>query len=490
MLQVAFRFFGQCAGVRSKPRPDPAPSPRIALDTSSPRTGAWSRLLRTLFFWRGRRTEPARTSPPPRVAYTGTPPSGDAATTQSIYHHLAPPPPDALVVFCAGYRKDSLQKMMEAMQRPEVRPAPSDAVSIAAWHMVNKQIDQALRTFEPDGIVPPAVVEHVVTRLDSELAKVCDGKGVLGLVRLRDDWVSRRPRDRDFLAGGVHAAGTFDMFRRSVEALCRLELADGEPALTKALANQLREAAQALRKASVTGGLTVADMTGHANALRSRERDTALDLIRRQLGTAHEAAPPRLSNAARPDQAAEAASSLVNDRIDDCGIGEPRSSPPQAAVKTLTDLLLDPGSDADQAGAAMDLLVHNLRTLARQREGEAVLTEIERRVDDLLARAGAQLTERQLHHLGDALQRLDLKACHTCHDLLNIREALREAGKQALRDAMAGVAGVRARQSPVRAHAQALWLSLGRAPAAVHGKPNPPAGVGTMASGSTSTREV
>ncbi|XQU72138.1 hypothetical protein OJJOAM_004927 [Cupriavidus sp. H18C1] len=102
----------------------------------------------------------------------------------------------------------------------------------------------------------------------------------------------------------------------------------------------------------------------------------------------------------------------------------------------------------------------------RNARAKGALTEIERRVDDLLARAGGRLSEPQLHRLGDALQRLDLKAWGTCRKLLDIREALYEAGKQALRDAMAGMAGVRARQSTVRAQAQQIWQSIGRVDAA------------------------
>jgi hypothetical protein len=472
MLQVVFRFFGPCLGVRYRARPEAAQSPRIACGAPTARTSLWSRLLRTLFFWRGRRAETVRAcrQPLPRITYVSTPPPlSDQDTAKSIAERLAPLPPEALGAFCARCSKDTLQAMVDWCHNPGNDPAAGDAAATAAAKaMIEATAREALRRFEPNGIVPRAGVGHVSTQLHRELAKVRDGKGVLDLARLRDDWVSPRPRDRKYLDGGQHAAGTFDMFRRSVEALCRFEMADGEPALTQALAAQLAEAAQALCKALETGGLTVTDMTVVADALRLLERDTALALIRTHLGIAQEAPPSRPSNAATPDEAAEASSGRIGEK--------PRSSPPPAAVKTLTDLLLDARSDADQIGAAIDSLVHNLRTLARQRAGEGALPEIERRVDDLLARAGARLTEPQLHRLGDALQRLDLKAWGTCRKLLDIRQALYDAGKQALRDAMAGIAGVRAQQSAARAQAQQIWQSVGLVDAEVAGGAGPSGG--------------
>ncbi len=475
MLQVVSRFFGPCLGVRYKVRSEAAPSSGIACGVAcgapTARTSLWSRLLRALFFWCGRRAQTVASGrqPLPRITYVSTPPPlSDRDTAKSIAEKLTPLPPDALAAFCARCSRDTLRAMVDWCQDPRGYPA-SDlgndaaaddaAATTAAKAMIEATAREALRRFEPDSIVPAAGVGHVLTQLDRELAKVRDGKGVLDLARLRDDWVSPRPRDRKFLAGGAYAADTFDMFRRSVEAVCRFGMADGDLALTQALAAKWATAAQALCRASEARELTVRGMTRHADDFRVLERDTALVLIRTQLGIAQEAPPSGPSSAAGPDEAAAAAAAAgaASSRVNE----KPRSSPPPAAMQTLTDLLLDPGSDADQIGAAIDSLVHNLRTLARQRAGEGVLTEIERRVDDLLARAGARLTEPQLHRLGDALQRLDLNAWGTCRKLLDIREALYDAGKQALRDAMAGIAGVRARQSAVRAQAQRIWHSAG-----------------------------
>ena len=456
MLPVVFRFFGPCLGARHKTRLEAVPSPRIARDTSIPKNSLWSRLLRTLFFWRGRRAEPVRTSqPPPRITYVRTPPAAsDQDTAKSIAESAAPLPPDALVAFCAGCSKDTLQAMMRWCEDPGNRPAGDAAATTAAKSMIEEAANEALRTFEPAAIVPAARIGHVLTQLRRELFNVRDGKGVLDLARCRDDWVSQRPRDRQFLAGGQHAADTFDMFRRSVEALCRFEMAGGEPAVTQALARQWGEAAACLCKALDDGTLTQAAMTDHADVLRLQEGDTALFLLRTQLGIAGETPPSRLTDAVRPDEAAEAASSHIDkERV---------SSAQPSAMKTLTDLLLDPRSDADQLGAAVDSLVHNLRTVARLGGREALRPEIEGCLNDLLARAGARLTEPQLHRLGDALQRLDLKAWGTCRKLLDIREALYDTGKQALRDAMAGIAGLRVQQSAVRARAQQIWQAVGQ----------------------------
>lgn len=460
MLQVVFRFFGPCLGIRHKAghkaQPGAAPSPRIARDTSIPRMGLWSRLLRTLFFWRGRRAESIRPGQPaPRITYVPKPPPlSDRDTAKSVVESLAPLPPAALATFCARSSQLALQEMVRWCAEPCNDPAPGDAAATAAKSMIAAAATEALNTFAPHAIVPAARIGHVLTQLHRELIKVRDGKGVLDLARRRDDWVSRHPRDRDFVDGGKHAADAFDMFRRSVEALCRFEMADGEPAVTQALAAQWGEAAARLRKALEEGTLTQAAMAEHADRLRLQERDTALFLLRTQLGIAGKAPPARPANDARPDEAAEVATSGVNE--------ERVTSPQPTAVKTLTDLLLDPGSDADQLGAAVDLLVHNLRTVARLGAQEALHPEIEACLNDLLARAGARLTEPQLHRLGDALQRVDLRAWGTCRKLLDIREALYDTGKRALRDAMAGVAGLRAQQSAVRAQAQQIWQAVGR----------------------------
>lgn len=456
MLQVVFRFFGPCLGVRHKTRPEAGSSPRIARDTPIARTGPWSRLLRTFFFWRGRHAESTRPcGPAPRITYVPKPPPlSDQDTAKSIVEGLVPLPPEALTAFCARCSKDTLQAMVDWCRSPGNRVAGCDAMATTtATSMIETAATEALGTFTPDAIVPAARIVYVLTQLHGDLTKVCDGKGVLDLARRRDDWVSGRPRDREFLAGGQQAANTFDMFRRSVEALCRFEMADGEPAVTQALARQWREAVDSLRKSLEAGTLTQRVMTEHADLLRPRGLDTALFLIHTQLGIDAKAPLSHLSNDARPDEAAEATSG----RIDKARV---RGAQP-TAMKTLTDLLLDPLGDADQLDAAVDLLVHNLRTVARLRTDQALRPEIEGCLEDLLARAGARLTEPQLHRLGDALQRLDMKAWGTCRKLLDIREALYDIGKQALRDAMAGMAGLRAQQCAVRARAQQIWQAVG-----------------------------
>lgn len=454
LLPVVFRYIGQCLGVRYKPRPAAAAAVRLTRDTQSPRTSLWSRLVRTLFFWRGPRTERARTHPSPRITYVSTPPPlSERDTTKSIVESLAPLAPDALEAFCRGCSRDTLLAMVGWCQAAGNAHAAGDTDVILAKDMIETKAREALRAFEPDGIVPPAGIRHVLTQLHHALAKVRDGKGVLDLARLRDDWVSRRPRDRQFVAGGCHAANAFDMFRRSIEALCRFEMANGDPAVTHALAAQWVDAAAALCEALEAGRLTGAVMAQHADALRLRERDTALVVICAQLGIARPAPRSSLSHDTGPDEAAGTAPSPA-------GNARKHGSQPIAA-KTLTELLLDRGSEAGQIDAAVGSLVHNLRTVARQREREAFPAAIAARLDELLTRAGARLTEPQLHRLGDALQRAGLRAWTVCRKLLDIREALYDTGTQALRDAMAGIAGVRARQFAVREQAQQIWRSIG-----------------------------
>lgn len=454
LLPVVFRYIGQCLGVRHKPRPAAASSARIARDTESPRASLWSRLVRTLFFWRSPRMERARTRQSPRITYVPTPPPlSDRDTARSIVESLAPLAPDALEAFCRGCSRDTLQAMVDWCRAPGNGPAADDTETITAKGMIEAKASEALRAFEPDGLVPPGGVRHVLTQLHRALVKVRDGKGVLDLARLRDDWVSRHPRDREFVAGGCHAANMFDRFRRSVEALCRFAMADGDPAATQALAAQWVDAAAALCEALEAGRLTGAAMAEHADALRLQQRETALALLRGQLGIAWQAPGSSPSDGAEPDEAAQGAPGAG-------GKARNHGATPLAA-RTLMALLLDPGCDAERLDAAVDSLVHNLRTVARQREREAFPADIAARLDELLARGGARLTEPQLHRLGDALLRAGLSAWGTCRKLLDIREALYETGNRALRDAMAGIAGVRVRQSAVREQAQLIWRRIG-----------------------------
>ncbi|NSX02606.1 hypothetical protein [Cupriavidus gilardii] len=456
MLHAVFRFFGPCLGVRHKERPDAAQPPRIARDAQIRRSGLWYRLLCRLFFWRGRRADPARTcrQPLPRIAYVSTPaPLSHDDTAKSLADKLAPLPPDALHAFCAGCRKDTLLAMVDWCRATDNDPATRATLEASAR--------EALRKFKPDAVPAPGV-KHVLTLLQRDLADVRNNKGVLTLARRRDDWVSRHPRDREFVAGGQHAADTFEWFRRSIEALCRFEMAGGLREITQSLAAPWADAADTLCAALKAEGATVAALAGFADVLRLQERDTALALIRNQLGIAEEPPQSSRSAGAQPDEAAGAARTVSGQAQ-----VQRDSGPPSLTPTTLTDLLVDPGSDAHRAAAAVDLLVHNLRTVARLRAREAISAQIEQRLDDLLARTGACLTEPQLHRLGDALQRLDLKAWGTCRKLLDIREALYDTGKQALRDAMARSAGVRSRQAAVRAQAQQLWQSIGKVDAAV-----------------------
>lgn len=464
MLQAVFRFFGPCLGVRHKERPEAAQSPRIARDAPIPRSGLWYRVLCTLFFWRGRRADPARTcrQPLPRICYVSTPPPlSHDDTAKSLAEKLAPMAPDALQAFCAGCRKDTLLAMVDWCRSAGNAPAAGDAATAAARATIEASAREALRKFERDAVPAPGV-KHVLTLLQRDLADVRGNKGVLTLARRRDDWVSRHPRDREFVAGGQHAVDTFELFRRSIEALCRFEMAGGEREITQALAGPWADAADRLCAALKAEGATMAALAELANGLRLQERDTALALIHKQLGIAHERPQSSRAAGAEPDEAAGAAGTVSDQARVPRGSG-----PPPLTVTTLTDLLVDPGSDAHRVAAAVDLLVHNLRTVARLRAREAISAQIEQRLDVLLARAGACLTEPQLHRLGDALQRLDLKAWGTCRKLLDIREVLYDSGKQALRDAMAGSAGVRARQAAVRAQAQQLWQSIGKVDAAV-----------------------